>query len=278
MKGLVFLKPNGSHMEPFTTSDIIADCAGVQRATVSRLVRKHQKDLEEFGQVGFEIRAVKKGKAMINLTIFEFKHKAVVNSRDVAEIVSKPHYDLIKSIRQFCKYLTDGKIPVSEFFINATYQDSTGRELPCFLCTRKGCDMIANKLTGRKGVLFTAAYVARFHEMETELEKRKVLRQMSKPIRRNLTDALRDSGEDERMHGHSYATYTDLLYRAALGKTAKQLRNERGAAPRANAKGFLTSEELPLYEKKEAAATVLLDAGLRYDEIKKIIMREAQKN
>ena len=57
MKGLVFLKPTGSHLEPFTTSDIIAECAGVQRATVSRLVRKHQKDLEEFGLIGFEIRA-----------------------------------------------------------------------------------------------------------------------------------------------------------------------------------------------------------------------------
>lgn len=95
--------------------------------------------------------------------------------------------------------------------------------------------MIANKLTGRKGVLFTAAYVARFHEMETELEKRKVLRQMSKPIRRNLTDALRDSGEDERMHGHSYATYTDLLYRAAAGKdgeTASQGARRRPAGQR----------------------------------------------
>ena len=73
-------------------------------------------------------------------------------------------------------------------------------------------------------------------------------------------------------------TYTDLFYRAALGKTAKQLRRERGAAPRANAKDFLTSEELPLYEKKEAAATALLDVGLRYDEIKKLLMREATKN
>ena len=114
--------------------------------------------------------------------------------------------------------------------------------------------------------------------MRKELEKRKVLRAESRPIRRNLTDALRDSGEDERMHGYSYATYTDLFYRAALGKTAKQLRRERGAAPRANAKDFLTSEELPLYEKKEAAATALLDVGLRYDEIKKLLMREATKN
>jgi hypothetical protein len=29
-----------------------------------------------------------------------------------------------------------------------------------------GCEMVANKLTGEKGVLFTAAYIMRFNEME----------------------------------------------------------------------------------------------------------------
>jgi len=29
-----------------------------------------------------------------------------------------------------------------------------------------GCEMIAHKLIGEKGVLFTAAYVAKFNEME----------------------------------------------------------------------------------------------------------------
>ena len=30
--------------------------------------------------------------------------------------------------------------------------------------------MIANKLTGKKGVLFTAAYVTRFNEMEKKVQ------------------------------------------------------------------------------------------------------------
>lgn len=54
--------------------------------------------------------------------------------------------------------------------------------------------------------------------MRKELEKRRVLREIGKPARRSLTDALRDSGEDARMHGYSYGTYTDLICRAALGK------------------------------------------------------------
>lgn len=54
---LVFLEAGDD--EPFTTDEIIASCAQVRRSTVTRLIRNHQKDLEEFGLLGFEIRAVK---------------------------------------------------------------------------------------------------------------------------------------------------------------------------------------------------------------------------
>lgn len=53
---LVFLKAGDD--EPFTTDEIIASCAQVRRSTVTRLIRNHQKDLETFGRVGFEIRAL----------------------------------------------------------------------------------------------------------------------------------------------------------------------------------------------------------------------------
>ena len=56
MNKLVFLKPKGTYLEPYTTDEIIAECAGIQRTTVMRLIRKHEKDLEEFGIFGFEIR------------------------------------------------------------------------------------------------------------------------------------------------------------------------------------------------------------------------------
>lgn len=51
----------------------------------------------------------------------------------------------------------------------STYIDSKGETRPCYLITKKGCDMIANKLTGEKGVLFTAAYVTAFEAMKREL-------------------------------------------------------------------------------------------------------------
>ena len=103
---------------------------------------------------------------MSELTVFEENGKLLTDSREVAMMIEKPHYDLMKAIRGYCKHLTEGEISLSEYFIETSYQDSTGRTLPCYLCTKKGCDMIANKMTGKKGVIFTAKYVSAFEKMQ----------------------------------------------------------------------------------------------------------------
>ena len=53
----------------------------------------------------------------------------------------------------------------SEYFIESTYQDKSGKSNKCYECTKLGCDMLANKMTGEKGILFTARYVKKFNEM-----------------------------------------------------------------------------------------------------------------
>ena len=96
-----------------------------------------------------------------------------LDSREVAEMVEKQHKNLLRDINGYIENMKQGtelKIEPSEFFIPSTYTDSTGRKLPCFLVTKKGCEFIANKLTGEKGTKFTAMYVTRFNIME-EREK-----------------------------------------------------------------------------------------------------------
>ena len=107
---------------------------------------------------------------MNNLPLIKTDGEYYADSRDVAEAIERKHSDLLRTIRTYCEYLTESKIALSEFFVDAEYEDSTGRTLPCYLITRKGCDMIANKLTGKKGVLFTAAYVSAFEQMKNQLE------------------------------------------------------------------------------------------------------------
>ena len=59
MKELVFLEPNCMKSEPFTTSDVIAEMTGNSYRSVQRTIEKHLNRLEKFGQVRFEITAVK---------------------------------------------------------------------------------------------------------------------------------------------------------------------------------------------------------------------------
>ena len=123
-------------------------------------------------------------------------------------------------------------------------------------------------------VEFKKELVRQFYAMRDELTRRRELRAAGKPIRRGLTDALRDSGEAERMHGYAYSTYTDLAYRLAIGKSARQLRRDRGVAKDALAVDILTAAELEAYQRQEAAITVLLDAGMIYDNIKAALTGE----
>lgn len=202
------------------------------------------------------------------LPVFEHKGVLVADSRDIAAMIERPHWIIMRTIRAMYKHLGDNNFVCSDYFIPATYISEQGKEQPCFYCTEMGCDMVANKQNGERGTIFTAQYVRAFHAMRDELARRRELRAIGKPIRRSLTDALWDSGEVARMKGHAYSTFTDLAFKLATGKTAGQLRQERGTAKDARAVDILTAAELEVYHRKEAAIAVLLDAGLCYDAIK----------
>ncbi|WP_427137243.1 Rha family transcriptional regulator [Psychrobacillus psychrodurans] len=108
---------------------------------------------------------------MSELKVINLEGQLVTDSREVAEMINRPHSELMKSIRTYIEYLGQGKIPYSDFFIESSYQNLQNKTQPCFLLTKKGCDMVANKMTGEKGILFTAAYVTRFEEMENQIKQ-----------------------------------------------------------------------------------------------------------
>lgn len=93
---------------------------------------------------------------MSNIQIFDHNGIAVMDSREVAEWVEKNHKDLMRDIRGYEEILTGASLRSLDFFIPSTYKDAKGEERPNYLITRKGCEMVANKMTGQKGVLFTA--------------------------------------------------------------------------------------------------------------------------
>lgn len=108
---------------------------------------------------------------MNKLVVKEFKPGIfTVDSREVAMMISKDHAHLLRDIRGYIEILGQSNFGYSEFFIEDSYKNSQNKIQPCYQLTRKGCDMVANKMTGEKGVLFTAAYVTEFEEMKSKFK------------------------------------------------------------------------------------------------------------
>lgn len=96
-----------------------------------------------------------------------------LDSREVAEMVGKKHYNLMRDIKGYVEELNELKIEVVDFFKENNYKDGKGESRPCYDITKKGCEFIAHKLTGIKGTEFTACYINRFHDMEEQIHKPK---------------------------------------------------------------------------------------------------------
>lgn len=102
----------------------------------------------------------------------------IINTVEVAEMMEVPHAEILKKLEGTTKVdgsiktkgiipvLNEGNFPVVDYFIKSSYKDRKGEERPCYDCTKMGCELLANKFTGEKGIVFTAKYVKRFNEME----------------------------------------------------------------------------------------------------------------
>jgi Rha family phage regulatory protein len=109
-----------------------------------------------------------------DLQVVKYGDQLVVDSRQVAEMVGKQHAHLCRDIEGYVTILSQNPILDSDdFFLEDSYTAGTGKAYKCYLLTKKGCDMVANKMTGEKGVLFTAEYINKFYEMEQQLNKPK---------------------------------------------------------------------------------------------------------
>lgn len=133
---------------------------------------------------------------------------STLTSLEVAKMMEKRHDNLVRDIQKYSKYIEesnnslglvkndesseeekfnalkievvknnqrknarveDGFIDSTEFWTDSTYLDGKGESRPYYNITKKGCEFIAHKCTGRKGTVFTARYINRFHEMEHEI-------------------------------------------------------------------------------------------------------------
>lgn len=106
---------------------------------------------------------------ILNTISVEGKMVPVTDSREVASKIGKEHKNLLRDIKGYIDILDGSDLSSPQFFISDVYLNSQNKEQPCYQLTKQGCEMVANKMTGKKGVLFTATYVQAFNDMQEEL-------------------------------------------------------------------------------------------------------------
>ena len=209
--GLVLVKPIGSHMEPYTTADAVAEWTHIKQETIDHLIRKHKSDLEEFGVLGFEIRLPLAG--------------------------------------------SKGGRPEKLYHLNE-------QQATLLITYLKNTEPVRR---------FKKTLVREFFNARQELARRDAQRAIKLPVRRSLTDAIRDSGENERFHGHAFAAYTNLIYKAVTGRSASKIRKDAGLPRGADVVPLLSADTLALVTRREAQVATLLDCGMRYEGIKAVL-------
>lgn len=99
------------------------------------------------------------------------EQQQVIDSRDVAEMMGKRHDHLVRDIDNQIEVMSQNpNLGADDYYIESSYQSGTGKSYRCYLLTKLGCEMIANKLTGEKGIIFTAFYVKHFNQMEKAMQ------------------------------------------------------------------------------------------------------------
>jgi phage regulator Rha-like protein len=116
-------------------------------------------------------------------------------------------------------------------------------------------------------VKFKVELVRQFYAMRTELQRRQIAKLDRKPIRESLTDGIKALPETPHK-SMWYKHYTDLIYRTVTGKTAKQLREGRGAPPKATASDYMGAAELEAVTRMENRVAVMLEMGMSYQQVK----------
>ena len=197
----------------------------------------------------------------------------VVTSLDVAETFEKRHDHVLRDVEKLKKDIPN----FGEMFFETTMPDSYGRSQKAFLMNRDGFTLLVMGYTGEKAMKFKIAYIKQFNAMEQALIGKMKEREKGIAVRQALTKAIQQSNENERMHGHAYSTYTDIVYKVVFGKTAKQLREEYGITKKDNLRDYFNSDEISKVQSVEMIVSGLVNCGWGYDEIKGFIANTKNK-
>ena len=158
---------------------------GINQNSVRRVVLGEQESVKGLHFEFVEESVQELGVVPVTVTNEQGEPVPVIDSREVARMMGREHWEILYYIEGNAKKGENGitgilptlqgeQVTTNKYFIESSYTTANNRRKKCYLCTRMGCDLLATRQVGEKGILFCAKYVERFNEMEKELKSKSV--------------------------------------------------------------------------------------------------------
>jgi Rha family phage regulatory protein len=189
------------------------------------------------------------------------KNSASTTSNIIAEHFGKTHKHVLDSIDNLIRDLTAENYAVKDYFKESDWINDRNRKYRMYKISRDGFSLLGMGFTGKKALKFKTDFIKAFKLMESRLKESAHNRSVGVEVRKVLTDTIEDSGENKRMHGHGFSTYTKLAYKLA---GIKYIKPPKGIKFRDQLNTF----DLDRVKSIESIMKELINSGKIYNEIK----------
>ena len=210
---------------------------------------------------------------LVEVMKFGKEERVAVTSLDVAEVFEKEHRRVLQDIRELKCSEKFGQLN----FVQSTYVNLQNKKQPMAIMTKDGFILLVMGYTGEKAMQFKEAYIKQFNVMEKQLIGKQTERAKGIAVRQSLTDTIARVKENERMHGHAYSNYTNLIYKLLFDKNANQLREQFEISKNDELRACFTQDDLQAIQDKEMLVNGLLASGWGYDQIKEFMTNGLNK-
>lgn len=188
-----------------------------------------------------------------------------MTSREIAELTNKNHADVLRDIR-----LMLSELKVGESIFAGSYLSQQNKELPLFNLPKRETLILVSGYN----IELRSRIIDRWLELEQQVAEEKVrviAREKARLGAPEMTNAIKATLEakGETPKWYHYSNEHNMLYKAAFGKTCKQLLDEIGEDK--NLRDHLTPGQIVLLEELQIANKVLVEGGMEYNERKNVI-------
>jgi phage regulator Rha-like protein len=195
-------------------------------------------------------------------------NEIVTDSRDLESVFGIQHRSIYRLIMKHKEKL--GKVR-----FEITSNPSGQKQSYAILNEEQAILLLTYTRSNEKTDKYRKKLVTDFIKMRDYIRKQESIRLASIEIRKSLTDTVKESKENDRMHGHAYSNYTKLVYElCGLKGEYKQFKSDQkiiNGYDKLKFRDVISPDQLKRVTLAESLIKPMIELEKEYSDIKETI-------